>query len=491
MPFIFLILGLLLLVVLFNIAGLLRARKKESPAPKDFATPVENEPAPPAEPYVPAAPPPLILPTSVPEAEPYDRLCDLKCGVAFVRDCRDALYLAEIAKERWAVCSVDIDGFHLINSVKGATIGDYLIINLLSELRKILPEGSLITRISADLFIACFELESESVFQRYSREIADVSKRLSADIGAKYEFRICLGLALTALGPYAYDYDVLLNKAAIARQYVKNFKDEAYGVYGIDMVKYLRSQSALTYAEEYQDEREISLYLSPRIDVQTTSLAALRVFPTWHTERAGIEQDGLRLESGRTQNKAFSSLFTACELLALAKQAGYNTPKIEIFLTAAEFLKSEIAELTLECVHRAKIDISHIIFSVDISLFLIEPSASRAQAASLAACGITVLAEGYVNSVDKLEQLNGSAVSFVRIPRILTTEIDTDTQKLATVNALQKRADSLGISLVYEGIDRDSQLSAVRLIGGTGAEGQCAGIIISAADFNSLMLVIN
>ena len=473
MPFVYVVLGLMLLTVLIFMLRLTltgehgRSQKMKSSAssdlPNESSTPLELDSA-------------NVVREHLYEAEPLDQLCSLKTGFMYAADCREALEVGKLEGVRWAACWLDIDGFRVVNSVKGMSIGDYFIVNLVSKLKRIFPVNSLITRVSADHFSIWFPLSGESEFQKYADEISGLSKKISFEIGAKYELRICVGVCITGRSDSAYDYDTILQKANIAWYCIKNSKAEQYAIYNLTMVKtYLYGNLAMDYADEYEHEQEFSLYFTPRLDLKTKTAAAMRSIPCWCSEQLAISRYGIRLESGRLQQKTVKILYRVCKMLSALQKADKKVLPIEVYIPLTELFKKDIAVFAAKCACESQVDLSLIVFSVDIAAFIIEPDIARAQANSLAALGAEILIEGYIDSVAKLDLLNGSNIKYIRIPRLLTTDICLNEEKAKALNSIQKKADKLEISVVYEGIDTDEQLLEINAIGGNYVDGKCAG----------------
>lgn len=95
----------------------------------------------------------------------HDELTGLLNRSSFERQLRLILNLSNKLHKQGALLFIDIDRFSLINELEGFEVGDRLLVELMTQVRKLIPPSSLFSRISADEFCLFLENKSEKQAQ--------------------------------------------------------------------------------------------------------------------------------------------------------------------------------------------------------------------------------------------------------------------------------------------------------------------------------------
>lgn len=126
----------------------------------------------------------------------HDELTGLLNRSNFERQLRLVLNRNNKLQRQGALLFVDIDRFSLINELEGFEVGDKLLVELVVLIRKMIPHGSLFSRISSDEFCLFIENKSEPQIQALAETIKNTVENFrffSGDVC--YSTSISVGIA--------------------------------------------------------------------------------------------------------------------------------------------------------------------------------------------------------------------------------------------------------------------------------------------------------
>ena len=436
------------------------------------------------------------------EAAIFDPLCNCKIGPSYAVDCQRVMAESDVT---WAVACIDIDRFRYINSLKGMQIGDTVLKNFAFHLRAMFPDGSLITRTSADHFSVCFPLADSSMLEHYAEEIKSVCEKIRNEIGSKGVMRACMGVCVSggdisvaelsgdspgkSVAGFSRDYDVMYYKANIARQCLKVSKFENISLYDDTMAtSFLYGESALENYSENQYDEEITPYFQPQSDITKSRIVAAQALLRWTFEElANNKERNVNPELGRMSAGASRMIYQVCLAISRWRKSGKDIMPVAVYLPPGELFKEDIDEFIVKCVTEFQIEPQMLTLVIDIAAFLIAPNIAKVQTQKLRDMGTKTAVDGYIYGENRMEMLEGLPIDFVKVPRELTTGIDRHADRNAYLMGFQNRIFRLGFKPIYEGIDETAQMNAIGALGGVLVEGRYAGRPIVGEDFGRVL----
>lgn len=416
----------------------------------------------------------------------YDKLCSLIIGRSYLERCNELLERARQHNHIYAVAYIDIDRFRFINSIKGFSLGDYVLVNLAQELEQIFPESSLITRISADHFVVLFPAaDSSTYFDEYYNQMLRACERIRDAVGVKGAIRVCIGLALTdsSSSPIAYNMSVLISKANIARHCQKIVKSEAYFQYEEAMItSSLYGESALDDYSENQYSDDFTIYYQSIRDASNNRMAGCDAFVRWICQE---EKDTGQLtpDNGRLPSNILKIFYQVCRAASRWRKAGKDITPLYINITEIEFFKGDFDEFAARCLSEFQLEPGLINIVVDASLLRINWNIAANQIKRLRDTGFKVGVCGIDNKTQNLDFLAGLPVGFIKLQSSFSKGITKHENKVETLRYMLAMAESQNLRVVVEGVDTIEQMQTMRKIGVSLIEGRYTGIPSNPDDF--------
>ncbi|MCL2056171.1 MAG: EAL domain-containing protein [Oscillospiraceae bacterium] len=414
----------------------------------------------------------------------YDRLTNLLSGRAFVSQCNKFLAGAYVRGEGCAVAYFDIDRFRFINSVKGHSLGDYVLTHLAGRCQTIFPEESMITRISADHFAVLFPISSEPSYDAYAEEMRRFSEDIKNDIGVKSSVRFCIGIAeaLPNMGQRAYNMDVLLKKANIARHCLKMSRSENFGVFNETMVStFLFGESATDDFNENQYGDDFIIYFQPMTDVVRGMLWGANALARWTCQE--VLGETVSSENGFIPTNNIKVIYQVCRFMNRWRKAGKEQQPVCVNIPETDFFKSNLDEFFLRCASEFQLEPKTIIAVIDAATLRVDQNAAMAQVNKLKEAGIRLAVGGVDAGLGSFDFLDEIPAEFVKCRRNFTKDIQKLPEKGETIRKIIEAAGRNGALTIFEGINSLDQLKAAQSLGAVLMEGYQSGRAVQGDDF--------
>ncbi|MCU7906328.1 MAG: diguanylate cyclase [Candidatus Thiodiazotropha sp. (ex Epidulcina cf. delphinae)] len=379
-------------------------------------------------------------------------------------------------KQSAAVISIDIDNFSRINEALGFTVGDQ-ILRLIAErliisLRKTDTivvvdeqhenESSNISRLSKDEFalILTDVADIKSVTWVARRILSRLKKPMN--VGDQELFvSFSMGIAL-----YPHDSDTsndLQQQAATARHAAK--KDV-----GSDNIRFFsREINRKAYHSIWLEtqlrkaivRQQFELVYQPKIDLKTGRITTMEALARWPHQKVGLippaefipvaEHTGLINKLG---NWVFKR---ACADLRRWHKSGYHDLHIAVNLSAVQLCGNTLAEKFLRICERRKIPPSMVEFEITESTLIENFEYTRNVMSRMNKAGIKFALNDFGKGFSSLSYLQQLPISSIKIDRSFLTGALPDKQAQAIVTAIISLAKSLGLKVVAEGVETETQ----------------------------------
>lgn len=183
----------------------------------------------------------------------------------------------------YAIISLDINKFKLINDIFGISVGDDVLRFIAQTFKENLPEDALICRRYSDVFFICISYTSREEIIEFINQLNVLleDSRFSFDIHIKYGIYIITDRMLPI--------NLMCDRANLAKQIVKDnvvsdyaFYDEQYRK---EIIETKEIEADMITAIE---EKQFKLYLQPKYNLTSGQICGAEVLVRWQHPIRGI-----------------------------------------------------------------------------------------------------------------------------------------------------------------------------------------------------------
>ncbi|KAA1424332.1 putative bifunctional diguanylate cyclase/phosphodiesterase [Nocardioides antri] len=391
----------------------------------------------------------------------HDPLTDLPNRGILLDRLTHAQQLARRRGSSVALLFIDLDGFKPVNDRYGHAAGDTVLVELAGRLRSCVREADTVARLGGDEFAVLFEdADDAAVEQVWERVLAAVRDGVFVS-GQRVRLSASAGIAWNAPTD---DAEGLLRKADLAMYEAKARGKAAVVVYE-DAIGRSRLDR-LVMVDDLRGavrRREIEVVYQPIVAADSGRIVAAEALARWRHDGTPVSPElfiGIAEESGLITDLGEVVLTTvASDTAALRAVAGASVGMAvnisAVQLRARGFVDGVAraaaamggADLTLEITERQGIDLDPVVLD-----------AMR----EISAMGVRFAIDDFGVGFSSISYLADLPVHIIKVDASLSQAIDTDERASVLLRSVTLIGQSLGLDVVVEGIERESQLAVLR-----------------------------
>ena len=414
----------------------------------------------------------------------HDSLTGLPNRVLFTDRLESAMRRARRGGGRVAVMFLDLDHFKLVNDTLGHAAGDRLLRLVAGELAGVLRESDTLARFGGDEFtVLCEVHDREEALEVARRLVGAMQGPVSIDNG-DYFVSVCVGLAFAETGQES-GADLLRN--ADAAMYIA--KERGPGeihVYETDAefenVYRLRTVTELHRALERD---ELELHYQPIVDLHTETLVGLEALVRWNHPTRGLlmpdefvpvaETSGLIVRLGRWVIEEACRQAMSWELRQ--REAGVPTGRINVSVnvSARQLAAGDFYEVVAGALDMSGLDPDQLWLEITESTVMRHSESTAALLQAVRDLGVHLEIDDFGTGYSSLSYLKQLPVEALKVDRSFVGDIDSDADDVAIARSVIALGESLGLSVIAEGVERQSQTDVLRQLGCYLAQGYLYG----------------
>jgi diguanylate cyclase (GGDEF)-like protein/PAS domain S-box-containing protein len=401
----------------------------------------------------------------------FDPLTGLANRAFFHEQLEHAVSIRTEGEPGTAVIFVDLDEFKQINDQYGHSVGDDVLAILGERLKSVIRAGDSVARLGGDEFAVLLTSVAEPA------EPAIVAERLLERITAPIEvagrhllLTASVGIALGSVGTE------LLKQADAAMYRAKANGDADYAFYDDELDRAaLNRFKRIAELREAIAERQFTLAYQPVVNLEPFEVVGLEALLRWQHPTLGevppldfiplAEESGLIVQIGRWV------LVEACLYASRLRGLLGRDVAIAVNVSARQLQHPEFVDHVDNALERADLPAHLLTLELTESVLVASGERVEQQLSTLKSRGIKLALDDFGTGYASLAYLQRLPVDIVKIDRSFTAGIDSGAADLALLEGIVGLGKALGLQLVAEGIERDSQQGIVRGLGCHGAQG--------------------
>jgi diguanylate cyclase (GGDEF)-like protein len=386
-----------------------------------------------------------------------------------------------------ALLMLDMNGFKRINDVFGHATGDEVLIHVGSRLSQAVREGDLVARLGGDEFaILATHVPSAETATGLALRIIEGFKTAIKTTSGDHTVGAAIGIALSPQD--GGEPGELLRKADIALYRAKEQTTSAMRFFEAEMDARVRERDELERGLRAAIEAdEIRGFYQPQIDLKNGEIRAFEVLARWaHPQLGEIPPDrfiSIAEDSGLIARLTDSLLRQSC------CDAREWRPEIELSFNISPLLLHDpgLAQRILDILaatgfapHRLELEITE-------SALVRDLEAAQKVFGRLREAGVQIALDDFGTGYSSLYHLRNFKLDKIKIDRSFVEAMSRDRESDAIVRALVGLGAGLGLEVIAEGVENETQRHLLMEHGCNQAQGFYYGRALSAADAATLL----
>ena len=371
-----------------------------------------------------------------------------------------------------ALLFLDLDNFKSVNDSLGHSAGDRFLREAARRLQRLAPETALISRYSGDKFTVVIEsLKRDGTQQAQLRTLgAAIVRGMSEPYRSGEDFLYMTASIGIAVYPMDGQSPEQIVSAADAAMYLaKRSGRNTLQFANPDLTEDARRKLLLSgEIRRGLVAGEFAPYYQPIVNVRTGEVAGAEALLRWHHPQRGIvmpgefvkvaEDSGLIGELGeRCLTMAYEQAVRWCHKdreIPIAVNLSARQLQDRKVMTMVQQLQA-VQELRPQCLE----------FEITESAVMERPELSQQTLQEIRRRGHKLGIDDFGTGHSALGYLQRFPIDRIKIDRSFVERVDTSRQSRAIISATLALAENLGLDVVAEGVETQTQLAQMRELG--------------------------
>ena len=373
-----------------------------------------------------------------------------------------------------AVLLLDLDGFKRVNDSLGHAAGDQLLRAVASRISSTVRSGETVARLGGDEFAIVIEaVQTTEEVQLLAERLLRIISKPVIVVDREVVVNVSIGIALAQSGD---EGDAVLRNADVAMYSAKNAGKQCSRLFDSSMLE--RAQSWLELEQDLRravERMEFELLFQPMMDLREGTLLGFEALLRWRHPKRGLvapaeflavaEETGVIVPIGRWALRE-----ACCYAAGWADRAGV-TPSISVNLAPRQIDDPHLYDDVQAALTASGLDPKLLILEISESQMIRAPDTSHATLQAIRALGVRIAVDDFGTGYSSLSHLQFFPVDELKIDSTFVSRMDEGDREASFVRTMLALANSLGVNVVAEGIEREAQQVLLTALGCSSGQG--------------------
>ncbi|MEJ3575200.1 EAL domain-containing protein [Pseudomonas fragi] len=381
---------------------------------------------------------------------------------------------------------IDLDGFKPVNDAFGHYLGDRLLREVALRLREQLRSQDTLARIGGDEFVLLVRLlEPDDAPQVAARQVSLLSRAFRVD---EHELLISASVGIALYPGNGLTAEELLMNADAAMYHAKGTGKNGYSFFDASMNTNARKQLQLLQdLRQALELQQFRLHYQPKFDASNSQPVGAEALLRWEHPQQGLllpehfidlaEKTGLIIPIGDWV------LNEACRQMRAWFDQGYSHWRIAVNLSALQFCYSGLVDSVVAALERHQLPANSLTLEITETTAMSDADASMVVLQRLSQMGVDLSIDDFGTGYSSLMYLKRLPANELKIDRGFVRDLEHDSDDAAIVSAIVALGQALGLRIVAEGVETDTQQSFLTTLGCDALQGFLLGEPLPAEQF--------
>lgn len=421
----------------------------------------------------------------------HDYLTDLPNRLLLTDRITQAISAAKRRHSKLAILFIDIDHFKRVNDTLGHEIGDQLLKVLSKRIQLCIRASDTLSRQGGDEFVVLLpELHEDAVPAEIAQKILLAIKN-PINI-ATHELYITASIGIAVYPDDGESVDVLTRHADAAMYHAKNSGRNNYQFFTQEMSERVEAQLMMeTGLQKAISNNELQLFYQAKLSIKTGKIIGAEALVRWLHPQWGMMMPDrfikIAEDSGLIKGIGHWVLREACTQNKKWQDAGLSKIPIAINVSVVELHHAQFTQEITKVLLQTGLQPNHLELEVTESVAIQSELKVIQDLNKLKEMGVRLSVDDFGTGYSSLSYLKLLPVNTIKIDKSFIRDIQVDVNDAAIVTAIIKMSQSLGLTVIAEGVENQAQLDFLKSHGCDEMQGYLFSRPLPADEFAALL----
>jgi diguanylate cyclase (GGDEF)-like protein/PAS domain S-box-containing protein len=391
----------------------------------------------------------------------------------------------------FALVTVNLDGFRLVDEAFGRELGDELLKSVSASLKTAVREGGAVARVGPDEFLVILSDLVEPV------EAGVLVRRLLDSICIPRSFagqdvQITASAGIAIYPNDGTDFETLLRNANAAMHEVKSRSHGGLQFHSGDVELHAKQQLRLeTGLRNAILQHQLILHYQPQFELHSGRLCGIEALARWFRSDGEAVAPAVFIplaeHTGLIAALGEWVLNEACETVATWQGLGEEPPTLCINVSAHQICDefsstiARVIELTGFPAERLELEITE-------SVLITNPELVLKCLAQWKRLGVRIAVDDFGTGYSSLSYLSVLPVDRLKLDKSLIQSMTLEPKDAAIIRAVISLGQELGVAVIAEGVETEQQLEMLNRLGCQQVQGYLFAPPMCAAEARTVMV---
>jgi len=399
----------------------------------------------------------------------HDALTDLPNRLLLQERLEQAIKHAQRNRKQLAVIFVDLDHFKLINDSFGHPVGDLVLKEVAEYLQSTMREGDTVARIGGDEFVLLLEdigqAETVGVVARKILEVFQRPVKLE-----EREININASLGICIYPRDGTSPEELMSNADAAMYRAKDQGRNNFQFYTEELTRNAIQRVMMENDLRHAIARdELRVLYQPQLNLGDGSFIGMEALVRWQHPDLGMVSPAsfipLAEETGLIHSVGEWVLRTACIQGKTWLDRGINFGRISVNVAGPQIQRGGLPNIVAKVLVETGMPATHLELEVTEGFIMRQAEFAIDQLQALRDQGVSLAIDDFGTGYSSLSYLKLLPIDKLKIDQSFIRDIPHDENDKAISNAVIALGNSLGLTVIAEGVETKEQAAFLKQAG--------------------------
>ena len=363
-------------------------------------------------------------------------------------------------EERYVLLRWDIERFKVINDQFGSEIGDSILKEIASILKKYLHGIGTYGRLKADNFVCCYPMK----MIKPEKLMECLENSFSA---LHLNYKISLYMGIYEVKDITIQVDQMCDRANLAINQIKGSSITYQATYDeILRGNMLEEQEMVSEMRQALAEEQFCIYLQPVYDVITNKPVSAEALVRWIHPRKGMISPGKFIPL--FERNGFITMLDAyvweetCKFLKENREKGIRSIPVSVNVSRMNLYDTKLVDKFIKLVDKYGIERENLHLEITESAYVDNPRKLLESMKSLQGAGFKILTDDFGSGYSSLNMIKDVPSDILKLDMEFIRGIGVSKRAESVIHSVIHMAKGLQMGLIAEGVETLEQLNFLR-----------------------------